>query len=157
MVDLLQIKSIILEIINQLDGVTGRKKIDNVYYHACLHYYRNNPGFLSSWPIIALEFGPGIDRLENLIGSMLIDGYLELNARNIVVKKEIGVTDAEKASIACALYKVNDIIYSRSWKNAELKEELNFYSDILSDEEYNKRQKEFKSLVGDFFDAKVSR
>src|SRR5262245_32884077 len=79
-------KEIIVEIIRRAGGRFRKKtNLFKAYYHAHLHFSKNNPGYLSSWPIVKMPQGPGIHDADLLIAELVDEG--------VIVEREVQMGD----------------------------------------------------------------
>ena len=154
-------KRIILGIVHQAGGVfTNQTNLYKAFYHAHVKYADENPGFLSSWPIVRMPRGPGIHRGKELLAELLNDGDLDIRgvpigkkvAMQFVIKERAIETasDFSDEAIAAIRYGVTQVENktadqvshdshekSRSWRNAKDGQELPIYTDSFSEEQYN--------------------
>ena len=71
-------KQIIVEIIRQSGGEFHNKtNMYKAFWKSHLEFARQNPGYLSLWPIVRMPNGPGIDDFDRLIGELMSDGIVE--------------------------------------------------------------------------------
>jgi hypothetical protein len=153
-------KAIIVEIIRQAGGVFNNKtNLFKAFYLAHLEYAKHNPGYLSAWPIVRLPRGPGIHRFDGLLVELMAEDKVrvrQVQRRNGKLGFRFSLPEASRTpgslpegavkAISCAVSQVknkpadevSDASHriSRSWRNAKNGEELNIYTDLLTDEEY---------------------
>ena len=145
------------------------------FWKAHLEYAKTNPGYLSLWPIVRMPNGPGIDNFDQLIGELMADGLLKTgqNQNGSVFSFYFSTTDEEPAfselsqpeidairagvefvsSKSAALVSEESHEQSRSWRTSKNGEELNIYTDLLSDEEYEEKISKAKNLAKVFNDS----
>jgi len=167
-------KQIVLEIIRQAGGVFENKtNLYKAFYHAHLQYAETQPGYLSTWPIVHMPRGPGIDRFNTLLGELLVEGKIEAEQvdrgdytgfRFTLRPDEPGGERLPLESISAIKYGVSQVIgksakrvsddsheESRAWRNADKAgaagAELNIYLDSLSEEEYQERMQRVKAIA----------
>src|SRR5262245_15813426 len=70
---------VILEILRQAgtEGL-GKTKLYKAFWLAHLYFARENPGFLSDWPIVRMPNGAGIDKGEMLLRELVENGQIAL-------------------------------------------------------------------------------
>lgn len=154
-------KQIILEIIRQAGGsLTNKTNLYKAFYYAHLQYAANNPDLLSTWPIVRMPLGPGIDKFDVLIGELVAEGMLEIEEvkfgehtgfRFILTESASEKVRQRLSDDACQAIaigvkavkgKTADRVsqdshdQSRTWRDAKDGEELPIYADLFSEEEY---------------------
>jgi hypothetical protein len=154
-------KQIILEIIRQAGGsLTNKTNLYKAFYYAHLRYAAKNPDLLSTWPIVRMPMGPGIDKFDVLIGELVAEGMLEIEEvrfgehtgfRFILTEKarqgklrslSEGACNAIASGVDAVKGKTADRVsqdshdQSRTWRDAKDGDELPIYADLFSDEEY---------------------
>jgi len=157
-------KQVILEIIRQAGGVLNYKtSLFKAFYHAHLHYAETQSGYLSTWPIVRMPRGPGIDRFDVLLGELLAEGAVETHqiecgeyegfqfrlghraARHNMLPpgaaQSIGYAVQQVAGKSATQVSDESHAVSRAWRDARDGEELNIYTDLLSPAEYSERMK----------------
>ena len=73
-------KKIIVELVRQAGGQFQNKtNLFKAFWKAHLAYAANQPGYLSTWPIVRMPNGPGIDDFDTLLSEMLADGWLTID------------------------------------------------------------------------------
>jgi hypothetical protein len=155
-------KTIILQIVRQAGGVLDNKtNLYKAFYYAHLHFADRRGYYLSTWPIVRMPNGPGIDSFDVLLGELMAEGKMEcisVEWRDCSgfrfsipsgIPQETLPIGAEEA-IAYALKQIKGKTASavsaqshddsRSWREASDGEELNIYTDLLGDEEYRQRK-----------------
>ena len=71
-------KAIILQIVRQAGGVLDNKtNLYKAFYYSHLHFADKRGYYLSTWPIVRMPRGPGIDAFDPLIGELMAEGKLE--------------------------------------------------------------------------------
>lgn len=157
-------KQVIYEIIRQAGGEFHNKtNMYKAFWIAHREYARDNPGYLSLWPIVRMPWGPGIDNFDELIGELVADGLLEIKqcepesyggfffsktdkapefpglSKGEMDAIRAGVNFAQGKSATCVSTASHEM--SRSWREAKDGEELDIYADLMSDEELEEKQK----------------
>lgn len=154
-------KEILVEIIRQCGGdfIEGKTKLFKAFYFAHLYYAKNNPDFLSDWPIVRMPRGPGIDRFEELIDELQAEGLVAIedctvgpfpSTRYIVTEKGKLSSSPDKPSVEAIRETVTYVehktaaqlsnethAYSRTWNDTSDGAEMNVYLDLLTDKEYD--------------------
>lgn len=172
-------KLVIVEIIRQAGGVLQNKtNLFKTFYHAHLLYAKKNPGYLSTWPIVKMPNGPGIDRFDLLLGELMTQGVLhseEVRAGNYQAFKFTltehafeGRLDVDAISAIAEAYQTvegksahqvsyESHLHSRTWREADYGDELVIYCDPIPDEEFNARQERMKVIASALKAADASR
>lgn len=163
-------KQVIYEIIRQAGGEFRNKtNMYKAFWKSHLEYAKENPGYLSLWPIVRMPMGPGIDNFDGLIAELMKDELLKLTqvengkisafifsttnkepdfpsfSENELRAIRAGV-DFVSGKTATSVSKESHVL-SRSWREAEDGEELNIYIDLMSDEEYTAKMKKMSRLA----------
>lgn len=169
-------KQVIYEIIRQAGGEFHNKtNMYKAFWKAHLEYAKNNPGYLSLWPIVRMPKGPGIDKFDQLIGELVTDGLLEIDeVQNgdffgfffSTTEKEPSFPQLSQPEMDAIRFGVEFVSnksatlvseesheQSRSWRASKNGEELNIYLDLLSDEEYEEKINKAKNLAKVFNDS----
>ncbi|WP_373650573.1 hypothetical protein [Schlesneria sp. DSM 10557] len=156
-------KQIIVEIIRQSGGEFHNKtNLYKAFWIAHLSFADATGGILSTWPIVKMPNGPGIDRHQILLGELLTDGIIEieqkegqyeafifrLSDKTSIPQMEDEELDAIKDGIAGVRGKsAKQVSFeshenSISWNQADIGEEMNLYLDIIppADRETLKRE-----------------
>jgi hypothetical protein len=160
-------KKLIVEIIRQSGGSIGKTKLFKTFWLAHLYYARNARGYLSDWKIVRMPKGPGIDRAEQLLEELVAEKkivrgkekkgpFTEINCRLI---QGVGEQDLSKQAIEAIASAVRDLTghtaatasefsheFSRSWNELEDGQEMNIYSDLIDDEEYEEKKEAMREL-----------
>lgn len=161
-------KQIIVEIIRLSGGrLESKTRLYKTFYFAHLYYAKQNPGYLSDWPIVRMPHGPGIDAAEALIKELVADRVIEVcradfgpfspvqfRLVNSAIPGELSleaiaaIRDAVEFAKSKSAAELSDLTheYSRSWKIGRDGEELNIYIDLVSDEEFEREASEFDAL-----------
>lgn len=158
-------KRVLLEIARQSNGgaVEGKTRVFKAFYFAHLFYAAEYVGYLTEWPIVHMDYGPGIHDFCALVKELVSEGKLETeeirtgpfkSTKYIATKlasSQQPLTDNENDSIKKAIAFVQDKTgaqlsditheHSRSWKNASPGGELPIYLDLLSDEDYEAEER----------------
>lgn len=169
-------KQIILHILKQAGGSLGKTRLFKAFWLAHVYYAKNAPGYLSSWKIVRLPNGPGIDKGDDLIlqlkksGDVVVSHEPKGPYTEIVCKlpeqsglKDISeeATNAIKSAVKVVTQHHNsveqisnwshDVDVSRSWGLTPNGEELDIYSDLIPDDIYLERDLNLKEL-NEFYD-----
>lgn len=150
-------KKIIVELVRQAGGQFQNKtNLFKAFWKAHLAYAANNPGYLSTWPIVRMPNGPGIEDFDTLLGEMLEDGWLTIDEVQVgqfwamafklgpncpPPSLPSGAIQAIKAGAEAVDGKtaaaVSDDSHrqSRVWREAKDGEELDIYLDLIPDDE----------------------
>ncbi len=162
-------KRVLVELVRQSGGVFYNKtNLFKAFWHAHLEYAADNPGYLSTWPIVKMPNGPGIDKFNLLVGEMLEEGWLTIDERLVGsctgMVFAIGETPppcgldrnavaAIKAGLSAVKGKsateVSDESHkdSRAWNSAEMGRELDVYIDLVPEEEVANRNAQLAKLA----------
>lgn len=156
-------KQVVAEIIRQAGGVLVNKtNLFKAFYHAHLKFAAANPNYLSSWPIVKMPHGPGIDSADALLGGLMLDGVIIVDQieqhgysafRFIHTGKQCKGEPLPDEAIAAIQAGLDQVLgksaktvsdeshaMSRSWRAATKEgEELNIYADLSDDGEYQER------------------
>lgn len=160
-------KEIVVEIVRQA-GAMGQLKLYKTYWLAHLYYYQMAPGFLSDWAVVRSSRGPGIDQGSILLAELEAEGCLTLIREPRGPFTEIccrpgpqatagNLPELARQAIARAVEFIKPLSageltalshdFSRSWGTASNGEELDIYTDLLPDEEYEPRSQEMAELA----------
>lgn len=158
---------VLLEILRNAHAGINRTKLYKAFYVAHLVYANSAPGVLTDWPIVHMPNGPGISESYKLLDALEKAGYLEreYNSRGIYkecVYRETGLISpdsipeqaAEAIRRATAFVlpmtatQVSDLTHehSRSWIEGRSGEKLDIYTDLIDDEEYDRRNDQLGRL-----------
>ncbi len=163
-------KEIILEIIRQAGGVFDLEtNLYKAFYHAHLRYANTHRGYLSTWPIVRMPHGPGINDCKDLLRELAKAGKIKISKfkcqggydgrRFTLLTNDIDCSRLPRGATKAIAYGVEQVkgktakqtsheshIKSRAWKEAEDGDELNIYTDSLSDDEYEREKQDIKRL-----------
>jgi hypothetical protein len=161
-------KQVILLILKQAGGSLGKTKLFKAFWLAHLFYAKNSAGYLSSWKIIRLPHGPGIDKGDDLIlqlkkaGKISIDHepkgpYLETVCKltDPASVQDIPQPASEAIETAINIIRMHDSAAqisewsheaSRSWNLTPNGNELDIYSDLIPDDVYYERKLKLEEL-----------
>lgn len=154
-------KHILVEILriagNQIDST---RRLYKAFYFAHLYYAKNSAGYLSDWPIIRMQHGPGIgcgeELIEELIKDKIVDRHpsdddgpypsmhYKLINSSMPNDLELDEIDAIRVAVDFVKSKTPDQLSqlthdrSRSWNLAKDGDELDIYVDLLSDADFNR-------------------
>lgn len=164
-------QQVLLEIARQSigDAIIGKTKLFKTFYFAHLYYAKDNPGYLTEWPIVRMPNGPGIDQFDLLIDGLVREGLMICTLTSdgpypTTRYQAVGVindcpqlTHEEIQAIARAVeYTKNKTAaqlsqitheYSHSWNDSTDGEELNIYRDLL-DEDADKTLRNHVAKIG---------
>jgi hypothetical protein len=161
-------KAIIMEIIRQAGGQFHNKtNLFKAFYYAHLEFARTQPGFLSTWPIVRMPNGPGIDRFDRLLGELMAEGKLEIQPITkgsyegfLFSTAGTGDPDVLPDGSADAIAKAVSMVdgktartvskesHRRAWKSAKDGQEMNIYLDL---DNSNATIEADAAMVGDLF------
>jgi hypothetical protein len=171
-------KRIIVELVRQAGGQFQNKtNLFKAFWKAHLAYAANQPGYLSTWPIVRMPNGPGIEDFDTLLSEMLHDGWLTIDEVQMgqywamafklgphcpPPSLPAGAIEAIKAGIAAVDGKTATAVsddshrQSRVWREAKDGEELDIYLDLIPDDERARLDDNFKILFAAFDDSVTS-
>jgi hypothetical protein len=70
-------KRVIAEIVKEAGGeLVGKTRLFKAFYVAHLLYAEREPGYLTTWPIVRMPHGPGIDGGDELLRELELTGVL---------------------------------------------------------------------------------
>lgn len=151
-------KSALVTIIACAGGqFVGKTKLHKVFWLAHLFHWQDENGILTTHPIARLPHGPGIHDGDHLLRELERSKQIEIDAgRNgpfpeytyrLLVESPIDQTNPAHRSIqkAWAFFapmtatQASDYAheFSRSWRDGSSGQELDIYSDLLPDEEFD--------------------
>ncbi len=162
-----RVKRIITEIVSHCPEGIGKTKLYKAFWLSHLIYANKNPGFLSDWPVVRMPRGPGIDKGSYLLGSLIDEGFLATSHKyhgplpeTIHQLKAKSEGDLDEAAVAAIKAAAEDILpltasqcseishdASRSWNESKDGAELNIYTDMIPDEEYEHRKKSMREIA----------
>jgi hypothetical protein len=166
-----QAKRVILEIVRQSEGGLGKTKLFKAFWLAHLYYFKNAASYLTDWPVVRMPKGPGIDQGGRLIRELVESGNLTATAEPRGPFTEIACRITGKhiegelsdAAVSAIKQAVNDLRrysaeeiselshdFSRSWNTKPDGVELDIYTDLIPDEEYQERVEELASMKKDY-------
>ncbi|MBI1901499.1 MAG: hypothetical protein HYS13_10375 [Planctomycetia bacterium] len=154
-------KRVIVEIVRSSGGTFENKtNLFKAFYYAHLEFARKHSGCLTTWPIVRMPYGPGIDDADTLLGELVAEHILHLGTVQkgdcVALRCELTPKASELSPLApdevdairAAVEKVSgqtakrvsdqSHVDSRSWNDAKDGEELNIYADLLSPDEYER-------------------
>ena len=152
---------VVLEILCQAGGGLGKTLTYKAFWLAHLYYAENAPGFLTDWPVVRMPRGPGIDRGDTLLRGLHDQGFVELEHKPKgpfteihyrLTGQSIGdplpelAVEAVRQAVADIKGLTTDEVsnfshdFSRSWNATPNGQELDIYSDLIPDDEYEDRQ-----------------
>lgn len=162
-------KKIIVELVRQAGGQFQNKtNLFKAFWKAHLAYAANNPGYLSTWPIVRMPNGPGIEDFDYLLSEMLYDGWLKTDEAEVgpyramvfslgpscppsslpaeaieAIRAGVRAVDGKSATA------VSDESHSQSrvWREAADGEELDIYLDLMSDADRDRREANLGALA----------
>jgi hypothetical protein len=163
-------KQIVAEILRCSGGrVDSKGRLFKVFYYAHLFYAKNNPDYLSDWPIVRMPHGPGIGDAPDLFSSMAQDGTLEIRNTNVgpypatefrsksgdMPALPLAAIDAIREAVAFTKHKTASELselthqYSNAWKSGQDGDRLNVCDDLLTEEEFLKLRDRVKQGLAD--------
>jgi hypothetical protein len=150
-------QEILREIIRQSGGrMEGATRLYKTFYFAHLYYHNIANNILSPWPIVKMPRGPAPDKAELLLqelvnsgdiarGTMMVGPHVQITYE-LKVNRPSSLSEKEKEAIRLACVFVgqkgaNELSlltheFSRSWNEAKSGEELNIYTDLITDDRY---------------------
>jgi hypothetical protein len=156
-----QAKQVICEIVATAGGkLVGKVRLHKAFYYAHLYYWQQGTGVLTSYPVVRLPFGPAIDDGPGVVAELVREGKLRVSQQPNGPYKETVFELAQPFQIdpngprfqaiedAVELVKSKTAVelseethlYSRSWQASENGQELDIYTDLLDDMEYQQIQ-----------------
>lgn len=173
-------QAVVLEILRKAEGEwTGKTKLYKAFYFAHLYYGAERPGLLTDWPIARMPQGPGIDRGDELLAELVRDGLMTIETvhegpfsqpryrltdrgwqasplptnAQYAIQRAVDYCKDKTATQLSGITHEN----SRSWIAGKDGTVLNIDIDLIPEDEYLKRQAEFRrleqSLAGIFDEA----
>ena len=162
-------KRVISQIVKEAGGeFVGKTRLFKAFYIAHLLYAEREAGYLTTWPIVRMPHGPGIDAGDELLRELQLRGVLQCDqvpegpwSTNRYVLRERALpgeklSTAEKRAVRDAVRFVQSKTaaelseltheHSRSWIAARDGQPLNIYIDMIPDEEFVQRDKELELL-----------
>ena len=152
-------KELIVEIIRQAGGAIDLKTaVFKAFYHAHIKFAKDQPGYLSAWPIVRMPRGPGIHRFDKLVLALVAEKRVSISTvpcgkhrgfrytvdgdsghrvslpAGAVQAIAYGVAQVQGKTARQISRESHDV--SRAWREANDGEELNIYLDSLDDAEY---------------------
>jgi hypothetical protein len=170
-------KRVIAAIIRQAGGnFTGKTRLHKAFYIAHLLYAEQEPGYLTTWPIVRMPHGPGIDCGDELIAELELSGVLErkrvpegprtttryeLTDRQPVAGEKLSAAELRAIRQAVAFVRrktateLSELTHehSRSWIEARDGQPLDIYIDMIPDEEFQQRERDIDALHRDLVAA----
>jgi hypothetical protein len=154
-------KKIIVEIVRQAGGqLRSKTDLFRAFWKAHLHYAANNPGYLSTWPIVRTPCGPAIADFDYLLSEMLSDGWLAVEDtqdgtdRMLVLSlgsscppislPPVAIEAIRQAANAAASVELHR--QSRVWLETKDGEEMDIYLDLIDDDERARLEADFAIL-----------
>jgi hypothetical protein len=154
-------KDILVEILRIAGNhVDSTRRLYKAFYFAHLYYAKNSAGYLSDWPIIRMQHGPGVgcgeELLEELMREGIVDRYpseedgpypsmqYKLRDNNAHPALDLDEIDAIRVAVDFVKSKSPDQLSqlthdrSRSWNLAKDGDELDVYIDLLTEEEFKR-------------------
>jgi hypothetical protein len=169
-------KQVIAEIVRCAGGeLIGTSRLYKAFYFAHLFYAERAPDYLTSWPIVKMPNGPGIDQGEMLLATMSRAGMLQTRTTKVgpypatayrISEQSFpgqGLSNVAIEAIRDAVNFVKDKTAaelselthenSRSWNAAKEGQSLNIYIDQIADDEFEMRQADLSLLNRDLIAA----
>jgi hypothetical protein len=153
-------KAIIVEIIRQSGGLFRNKtNLFKAFWLAHVEYARTHATGLSRWPIVRMPNGPGIDKIDVLLGDLMTEEMVRVDQVQVGEKSAfefelIGeptatFSDEERHAIreavslvagkSAALVSHESHRQSRSWTEAKDGDRLDVFLDVIPDKEFADR------------------
>jgi len=162
-------KKIIVELVRQAGGQFQNKtNLFKAFWKAHLAYAASSPGYLSTWPIVRMPNGPGIEDFDLLLSEMLSDGWLTIDETEVGPYRAMvfklgpncppptlpeaaieAIQEGVKAVDGKSATTVSDDSHrqSRVWREAKDGEELDIYLDLMNDKERDQREANLAALA----------
>jgi hypothetical protein len=171
--DRLRAKRVILELLLQAGGELGRTRLSRAFWLAHLYYYKKASGYLTDWPIVRMPNGPGIDKAGELLGELRAAGNLtishepkgpftEICCRLTDQRVEGELPEAAVSAVGEAVALVKLLTpeqlaglshdFSRSWNSKPDGVELDIYTDLIPDDQYEEGGNELAQMKRDYED-----
>ncbi len=155
-------KDLICDIISLCEGgeIKGQSRLYKAFYHAHLVYYDRFPGILSTYPIVHMTHGPGIEDGETLLKELQDEGRIEIGKAPIGKYSEtvIKVTNPckppesnRRTAIEAGLDKIKNKTATQlreethgavSWNKVVDGQEQPIYLDLLSTDQLAQMKRE---------------
>jgi hypothetical protein len=159
---------VIICILRNTPNGIGRTKLYKAFYLSHLSYADTSLGVLTNWPIAHMPHGPGINDGWKLLDPLTEHGYIEhltqmagiynehlyrwtgkelsgneLSplAQNVIRRITEYVLPMTAAEISNLTHE-----HSRSWREGKSGEILDLYTDLIDDEEFDRRNAQFDQL-----------
>lgn len=161
-------KLVVAEIVRQSAGdeLVGKARLYKAFYFAHLFYALKNVGYLTDWPIVKMPMGPGIGDFDVVVKGLVDNRVLDIGSEHVGPFKAVKyraiadkraqlepeAIDAIRQAVEFVVDKtgaqLSDITheFSRSWRDADLGDELSIYMDLLSDDDYDAAKKRAAAL-----------
>ena len=166
-------KRIITEILRHCPQGIGKTKLFKAFWLAHLFYANEQPGFLSDWPVVRMPHGPGIDECGTLFGELTNEGRMKVgcsfNGPFTEISHQLNRQDYERLPEEAerAVKEAVDFIlprsatacselsheYSRSWNERANGEEMDIYSDLIPDTDYERLKTESDRIAADVLEV----
>jgi hypothetical protein len=160
-------KQIILQILKEAGGSLGKTKLFKAFWLSHLFYTKARPGYLSTWKIVRLPYGPGIHKGDSLIldlkktSKIQLDHeprgpYTETVCKLISEADPTGLPEGSIEAIQAALKTISGESatsisdwshdFSRSWNTTPNGKELDIYNDLIPDDVYEERNQVLQEM-----------
>ena len=162
-------KRVIAEIVKESgEEFVGKTRLFKAFYIAHLLYAEREPGYLTTWPIVRMPHGPGIDGGDELLRELQLAGVLQcdqvpegpwmtnryvlrdktLSGSQLSAPETQAVRDAVQFVMSKTAAELSELTHehSRSWLAARDGQPLNIYVDMIPDEEFDQREKDLELL-----------
>lgn len=168
-------RQVLLEILRNCPNGIGRTKLFKSFYLAHLVFATNAPGLLTDWPIARMPYGPGISDSFELLDPLEANGFLVrqditdgMYPESVyrLTDKEFPENSLPKAAIDAIRQATQYVLpmsakqisnetheHSRSWYEGKNGEILDIYTDLIGDEEYERRTRQLEHLEADLASA----
>jgi hypothetical protein len=135
------------------------------FWFAHLYYAKNNPGYLTGWPLIRTEAGVEIRGASALLTKLVEEGLVQTEQGEcgpfpvtlyLPTEKELAL-DLPAAASDAIRRAVSDpgplphfsgwpAPFSRAWRTTPNGEELDIYLDLIPEELYQERRRQLEGL-----------
>jgi hypothetical protein len=160
-------KKVIVELLRQAGGqFQSKTNLFKAFWKAHLSYAANNPGYLSTWPVVRMPNGPGIGDFDHLVSEMLADGWLTLGETQVgpnwavtftlgpncppaslpveaiaAIREGVKAVDGKSATASDESHR-----QSRVWRESADGEEMDIYLDLMPDSQRDRREANLAAL-----------
>jgi hypothetical protein len=157
---------------NEPTGV-GREVINQLFWFAHLYYAKDNPGYLSAWPLIRRPWGVQILDDAVLLRQLVEEQFVRVEEQDygpfplavyfstgkrgdaeLPAGADEAIQQAFKNELALPIFPSRMPAYSRAWRDTADGEEINIYLDLIPEGVYEEQQHQLEGLretLGDLF------